>query len=48
MFNVGCSMLFNQSNRKNHAAFERAFARLEKDLRTRLRQAAARQAAASN
>jgi hypothetical protein len=34
MFNVGCSMLFNQSNWQNHAAFERAFARLEKDLRT--------------
>jgi hypothetical protein len=46
MLDVRCSV--NQSNRKNHAALERAFARLEQDLRTRLRQAAARQAAASN
>jgi glycine cleavage system regulatory protein len=46
MLDVRCSV--NQSNWQNHAALERAFARLEKDLRTRFRQTTARQAAASN
>jgi hypothetical protein len=49
-FNLGAARAVRKyhlpdfSNWKNHDAFEHAFARLEKDLRIRLRYALARQA----